>query len=186
MRNELFIVGSYKIKNRADSYLELLQHYLGLDEWSTFEKIQEWIESLDECECEEGESCFVCEDYGDKNIVFSLDKHGEDTRFLKIPEELTDNQDAMAKWFFKNSDVLVRGDVLYEGEEIESEEEFELANKEDLMKIKDYDKLAFMGEEDFADFSFYDLDRNEAIFKIKELQSGARKSSHLITIKDEL
>lgn len=146
-----------------------------------------WIENMDECECEEGESCYACEDYGDKNIVFSLDKYGEHTRFLKIPEEITDDQDVMAKWFFENSDVLVRGDVLYEGEEIENEEEFELADKDDLIEVKDYDKLISMGEEDFADSSFYDFDlRNRDIFKIKELQSGARKISDFVKIKDEL
>lgn len=186
MRNELFVFEGPKIKNRADSYFKLLQYYLGLERDPSFRLISEWIEDLDECECEEGESCPVCEDYGDKNIVFELDANGEDTRFLKIPEEITDDQEAMAKWFFENSDILEIGDDLYEGEEIENEEDYEVADKGVLIKIKDYDKLVFMGEKDFVDFSFYDLGSNETIFKIEDLlQSGTRKS-YFITIKDEL
>lgn len=172
MIKTLFIIGNYKIKSRSDSYLKLLQGYLELEDCHTFIPIKEWIENLDECECKEGESCYVCDDYGDKNIVFQLDKHGEQVMFFKIPEEFIGNQEEMAKWFFENLDVLKIGDVLYEGEEIESQEDYECADQEDLIKIRDYSKLISMGRDD--DFSF--LEENETIFKIYKLQSGKRRS----------
>lgn len=145
-----------------------------------FTPLQERLMNLDECECSEGESCYVCQNYDDKNMVFGFDNNGEDTRFLKIPIDLLGNQELMAKWVFENSDILIRGDYFFEGELLENQEILE-NNFKDLMVVRGFCTLVNIW--DFIDFD--ELTEEESVFKINNPQIGSRKKSYF-EIKDEL
>lgn len=177
MKN-FFIVRGYKIVVRASSYLELLRDYLDLEEYHGLRLIEDWIENFDECECEDGESCYVCHDYEGRNVVFDNDDF---PRFLKIPSELLNSEEAMAEWVWNNSNIIGRGDEFVEAEEITSDELKE--NTKNLMRIRGWNTLVDFGEFEVPDF--YELE-NESIFKIVNYKIGDRKISRDFKIKDEL
>lgn len=68
--------------------------------------IKDYVEHLkefgDPCECEDGESCYICQDYGENNMIFCENYENKEPEFFKVPDEILGDKDLMAEWILRN------------------------------------------------------------------------------------